>query len=203
MNIQDLKPIADEGVAIGGGCFDLQTLDDGGAMSEQFYYMTKDDDGVSQDGWYNDDGETLATKVFKRGEGFMYNNSVGAEARLMFAGQVALGEVTIPVCEYYSLIGNIRAVKISIQDLVPVANDPSVAIGGGCFDLQTLDDGGAMDQQFYYMTKDDDGMLQDGWYNDDGETLATKEFEPAEGFMYNNSIGATASLKFKAVLITE
>ena len=198
LSIQCLIPIAEEGLAIGGGVFDLQTLDDVGAMSEQFYYMTKADDGVPQDGWYNDDGETLATKVFKRGEGFMYNNSIGAAASLQISGQVNKSEVLVEACESYSLIGNIRPCKISIQDMLPVAEE-GLAIGGGVFDLQTLDDVGAMEQQFYYMTKADDGMPKDGWYNDDGETFATKEFEPAEGFMFNNSTGAKAGLKFMAL----
>ncbi|MBR2881535.1 MAG: hypothetical protein IKB96_04130, partial [Prevotella sp.] len=61
MDIQSIQPIAPEGYSLGGGVFDLQTLDDSGAMSEQFLYLTKVDDGVAKDGWYNDDGETMST----------------------------------------------------------------------------------------------------------------------------------------------
>ena len=198
MDLQSIMPIAPEGYSLGGGVFDLQTLDDSGAMSEQFLYLTKADDGVAKDGWYNDDGETISTKVFKCGEGFMYNNSIGAEASLQFSGQVNLAEVTIQTPEYYSLIGNVRPTTMSIQNMLPIPPE-GYSLGGGVFDLQTLDDSGAMDEQFLYLTKADDGVANDGWYNDDGETFATKVFDPAEGFMYNNSVGAEASLKFKAM----
>ena len=197
-NIQDLKPSAPEGTALGGGVFDLQTLDETGGMSEQFYYMTVADDyGITKDGWYNDDGETFSTKTFERGEGFMFNNSTGASAGLTFSGAVYTNEVTVVAPEAYSLMGNIRPMNLSIQDLVPVAPG-GTAVGGGVFDLQTLDEAGGMAEQFYYMTAADDyGITKDGWYNDDGETLSTKVFSPAEGFMFNNSTGASAGLKYK------
>lgn len=83
-SIQNIKPQAGEGVALGGGAFDLQTLDEFGGMLEQFVYLTVDDDDMPQDGWYEDDMETYATKTFTPSEGFMFNNSCGENAEIAY-----------------------------------------------------------------------------------------------------------------------
>ena len=193
-SIQDLKPIVPDGGTLSGAVFDLQTLDEFGGMSEQFVYMTTED-GVAKDGWYNDDMETFASKTFSRAEGFMFNNSTGDDAGLLFAGEVNTNEVTVVAEQAYSLKGNLRPYSVSIQNLVPVVPKGG-SVSGAVFDLQTLDEFGGMSEQFVYMTTED-GVDKDGWYNDDMETFATKVFEPSEGFMLNNSTGAEASLKFK------
>lgn len=197
-SIQDLKPVAPAGVDIGGGALDLQTVDEWGAMVEQFYYMTAASDGVEVDGWYNDDGVTLATKTLKRGEGFQLGNATETDVSLTYAGQVELGEVTVSACANYSLMGNIRALTISIQDLKPTAF-AGVEIGGGALDLQTVDEWGAMSEQFYYMTAASDGVEVDGWYNDDGVTLSTKTFEPGEGFQFGNATEAEITVAYTAI----
>ena len=186
----------------GGGCFDIQTLDEDGCGGEEvFFYMTVADDyGCPKDGWYNDDAETFATRVFDRAEGFIINNSVGAETGVQYAGQVNLAETDIPVREYYSIQGNFRPVVISIQDITPISPDEEIGVGGGCFDIQTLDeDGCGGEEVFFYMTVADDyGCPKDGWYNDDAETFATREFVAGEGFIINNSIGAEATIRYAA-----
>ena len=50
-----------------------------------------------------------------------------------------------------------------------------------------------------YLFEDDVGEdLGDGWYNVDGETLATKVFAPGDGFVFNSSITG-GKLKFAAL----
>ena len=193
-SIQNIIPKAPDGVEIGGGAFDLQTLDYAGGMEEQFVYLTTDD-GVPQNGWYEEDMETFATKVFAKGEGFMFNNSCGETAGICFAGQVSTNAVNVDATEAYSVQGNIRPYEISIQDLIP-APGAGVEIGGGAFDLQTLDYAGGMLEQFVYLTTDD-GVPQNGWYEEDMETFATKTFAPSEGYLFNNSCGEDAEIAYK------
>jgi len=196
-SIQQIVPTTQDGSATGGGVFDMQTLDDAGGADEIYVYLTVAEDNAKKDGWYNEDGETFATKTFKKGDAFMVNNSTGAEAGLTFSGKVSLGEVVVDLPEFYSIKGNFRPVPISIQDLVPVVPE-GMSLGGGVFDMQTLDDAGGAKEIFVYLTMADDGVKKDGWYNEDGETFATKTFAPAEGFMLNNSTGASAQLKYLA-----
>lgn len=193
LSIADIKPSAGEGEGLGSGAFDLQTLDAFGGMVEQFVYLTEED-GVEADGWYNDDWETPAVKVFARGEGFMFNSAY-EDAAITIAGQVMLGQVEQPLAQYYQLKGNFRPVDMPISDITPVAEGESV--GSGAFDLQTLDAFGGMVEQFVYLTEDD-GVEADGWYNDDWETPANRVFVPGEGFMFNSAYDG-AKLVFKAV----
>ena len=85
ISIQDLVPVAPKGTSLGGGVFDMQTLNDAGGAEEIYYYMTAaDDEGITKDGWYNEDGMTFATKTFDPAEGFMLSNSTGASAQLKY-----------------------------------------------------------------------------------------------------------------------
>ena len=194
-SIQQIIPSTQNGSATGGGVFDMQTLNEFGGVEDVYYYMTEED-GVDKDGWYNEDGQTFATKSFKKGEAFMIGNSTGATAGLTYAGKVALGEIVVKLPESYSIKGNLRPVSISIQDLVPIVPAGTEA-GGGVFDMQTLNEFGGVEDVYYYMTEED-GVDKDGWYNEDGQTFATKDFNPAEGFMLGNSTGASAQLKYLA-----
>lgn len=173
----------------------MQTLKDDGSCDEAFVYLTTDD-GVEVEGWYEEDMETFATKKFNRGEGYMINNTTGGDAGVQVAGQVNLAKTVLPLREFYSLVGNIRPLAISIQDIKPVADE----IGGGVFDIQTLKDDGSCDEAFVYLTTDD-GVEVEGWYEEDMETFATKSFDPSEGIMINNTTGGDAAVEIKAITL--
>ena len=192
-SIQMIKP---QGDSMGGGMFDMQVLDEGGSAIEVYYYMTMADDDVAEDGWYDEDMETFATRVFKRGEAYMINNCTGDDAQVQTAGQVNLAEVEVAFPQNYYCQGNFRPVDISIQDVVPL--NPEGSTGGGMFDMQVLDEGGSAIEVYYYMTKDDDDVAEDGWYDEDMETFATRVFKPGEGFMLNNCTGADTTVKYLA-----
>ena len=198
MSITDMIPRDSEGNTLGGGVFQLQTTKPSGGADEQFLYLFEDDVGEELgDGWYNGDGETLATKVFEVGEGFVFNSSVEG-AKLTFAGQVVTKAVDVGIATGFSDLGNMRPSQVSIQSIVPVDAD-GATVGGGAFQLQTIKPSGGADEQFLYLFEDDVGEeLGDGWYNGDGETLATKVFEPGEGFVFNSSV-VGGKLKFAAL----
>ena len=83
ISIQDLVPITTGEKA--GGVFDLQTLDDAGGMAEQYVYLVAgSDEGIEKDGWYEQDMETYASRIFAPAEGFMINNSTGAKAQMKY-----------------------------------------------------------------------------------------------------------------------
>ncbi len=198
MSIKDIVPKNADGETVGGGAFQLQTKAPSGGLDEQFLYLFEDDVGEGLgDGWYNGDGETLATKTFAPGEGFVFNSSVDG-ATLTFTGEVLAKAVDVTIVQGFSALGNLRPTQVSIQSIIPV-NAEGNTVGGGVFQLQTKAPSGGLDEQFLYLFEDDVGEdLGDGWYNGDGETLATKVFEPGDGFVFNSSI-AGGKLKFAAL----
>ena len=198
MSITNIIPKNADGKTEGGGVFQLQIKAPSGGTEALYAYMFEDDVGEGLgDGWYNDDGETLATKVFAPGEGFVFNSSVEG-ATLTFAGQVLSVAVDVDIVQGFSALGNLRPTAVSIQDIIPVDADGKT-VGGGVFQLQTKAPSGGTEALYAYMFDDDVGEdLGDGWYNDDGETLATKVFEPGDGFVFNSSI-AGGKLKFAAL----
>jgi hypothetical protein len=188
LNIQDIVALNADGETEGGGVFQLQTKAPSGGLDEQFAYFFDDDIGEDLgDGWYNGDGETLATKDFKPGEGFVFNAAVTG-GKIQFAGEVYTKPLNITLPNGFCALGNARPVAVSIQNIIPV-NADGETVGGGVFQLQTKTPSGGLDEQFAYFFDDDIGEdLGDGWYNGDGETLATKVFEPGEGFIFNSGI---------------
>ena len=188
LNIQDIVAMNADGETVGGGVFQLQTKSPSGGLDEQFIYLFEDDVGEDLgDGWYNGDGETLATKSFKPGEGFVFNSSITGGA-LQFAGEIYTKPLDVELPNGFSARGNARPVSMPIQNMIPV-NADGETVGGGAFQLQTKSPSGGLDEQFIYLFEDDVGEdLGDGWYNGDGETLATKVFAPGEGFVFNSSV---------------
>lgn len=93
---------------------------------------------------------------------------------------------------------NVGTSAMSITDIIP-KNADGETVGGGVFQLQTKAPSGGLDEQFLYLFEDDVGEdLGDGWYNGDGETLATKVFQPGDGFVFNSSV-IGGKLKFAAL----
>ena len=198
MPIQKMVPVNADGETVGGGVFQLQTKKANGFVDEQFYYLFEDDVGEDLgDGWYNADGETLATRTFAPGEAFLFTSSLTG-GTLTFAGEVLFDAMELDLNNGFTALGNLRPAAINIQNIIPV-NADGETVGGGVFQLQTKKANGFVDEQFYYLFEDDVGEdLGDGWYNADGETLATRTFAPGEGFLFTSSLTG-AKLKFQAL----
>ena len=186
LNIQTITPDATTLASYGGGKVNIQTFTSGAAMSEKFYYFTAEEaDDEETAGWYSDGiGVTLASKTFAKGEGFMlYMPREGGS--LTISGEVSLDAKTVPFRQYYTLTGNFRPVPVNIQSLLVPSATILESYGAGKVNIQTFTSGAAMSEKFYYFTAEEaDDEETAGWYADGiGVTLATKTFNPGEGFM--------------------
>ena len=188
-DIQKLVPQGEN--ALGDGNINLQTFTTDANADEMFYYLTTEGAGAEQDGWYEEDLTTFATKKFAPGEGFMFCGGNGA-VKLMFSGEVDLSDVVVDVPADFSLLGNIRPMDCSIQSVIPQGEN---AVGDGNINIQTFTSDANADEMFYYLTTEDAGAEKNGWYEEDLTTFATKTFVPGEGFMFCGGNGA-CQLKF-------
>ena len=78
-SIQELIPVDSEGEVQYGAVFQLQTKKSTGSPDQMFVFLNGEDDigdDTYPNGWYLDDYDTFATKVFKPGEGFLFTSTV-------------------------------------------------------------------------------------------------------------------------------
>ena len=70
IDIQSIKPIPAEGEDLESGDFVIQFYSNTGAIESSYMYCLGEEIDMEQDGWYEEDMETLVEKVFASGEGF-------------------------------------------------------------------------------------------------------------------------------------
>ena len=198
LDIQTIKPVNIDMDDYGEGDINIQTFTDSATASQKFYWYDENVSETGLSGWHNATGDMLATNTFTKGEGFMLYMPVAGGA-LNVSGEVSLDEVTIPCRKKYTLMGNIRPVSVSIQDIVP-ANVDMDDYGEGDINIQTFTDSATASQKFYWYDETVSETGTSGWHNATGDELATKTFAPAEGFMlYMPTTGG--SLKYKVVTL--
>ena len=196
MDIQNIKPVPADGEDISSGDFTIQIYGDTGVIQTQYAYVLGEDiDDGYEDGWYEEDWETLVNKTFDAGEAF--NIYMGVDgASLQYAGQVNGEETLVPVRKNLSAQGNLRPVPVDIQTIIPVLDDEDVASGD--FTIQVYSDTGIIQTQYAYVLGEDiDEGYEDGWYEEDWETPVVKTFAAGEGF--NVYAGKAGYLKFPAL----
>ena len=189
-SIQELIPVDADGVIQYGGVFQLQTKNAQGKLDMLYAYVSGEDLGEETwpNGWYEEDYETFATKTFAAGEGFLFNSMLEG-ATLTYSGEVLTAPIKLPLVNGFSLMSNPRPVKVNIQNLIPVDANDEVQYGG-VFQLQTKNAQGKLDMLYAYVSGEDLGeeTWPNGWYEEDYETFATKEFEAGEGFLFNSMV---------------
>ena len=177
----------------------INKLSSDGSYGTSFaYYSTK-----TPVGWYNvatgasvADGEV----VFKQGEGFAMNNSLGESATIRTSGEVDL------ICKNaissgFSIMGNAAPVDIDLTEIVCLKEDGTAfAVSGrtgtcaGKIIINTLGADGSYGTSYaYYSTKS-----PVGWYNVSTGVAATAGEVPLKAgtaFAVNNSLGSAAILQ--------
>ncbi len=197
MNIQNIKPVAPDGEEVASGDFEIQIYDALGTIETSYAYVLGEDIGDGyEDGWYEEDWETPVAKTFDPGEAF--NVYTGVEGgKFQYAGAVNGEETQVPVRQNLSAQGNFRPTTISIQDMTPVVGEGDI-LESGDFEIQIYDSLGAIETSYAYVLGEDIGDgYEDGWYEEDWETLSTAEFGAGEGF--NVYAGKEGHLKFKSL----
>lgn len=192
INIQDIKPVCE---GLESGDFTIQLYNQYGLIEAAYIYCFGEDIDMEVDGWYNEDFDTLIDKTFAVGEAF---NVLCAreDGSLQYAGQVLTNQVVVPARKNLSAQGNFRPTAVNIQDIIPSVAD-GYELESGDFTIQLYNQYGLIEAAYIYCFGEDIDMEDDGWYNEDFDTLIEKTFEPGEGF--NLLAAKPGSLTFPAL----
>ncbi len=182
--LADMKPSRTSGDDIASGDIQMQTLDEDGATEDMIVYMTEEDVGKGNAGWYYDDGETPYAKEFDFGEGIVISSEYD-DVKMTCAGAVDSSSTTIPVPYKTTVLGNTRPAPLSLANIVP-ARTSGDDIASGDIQMQTLDEDGATEDMIVYMTEEDVGKGNAGWYYDDGETPYVKTLAIGEAIVISS-----------------
>ena len=196
MDIQQIKPAS---VNIYGGAVSIKLLTDILGDDVEYFWVPAEEapDGVTA-GWYLDDFTTLATRTFDVGQGFILVNSVD-DTSVTYSGEVSVGKPTWEIAPNANLAGNITPIDLDIQgikvgtDIDSEGNltDEFGDIYGGAISIKLLTDVLGDDVEYFYVPASEapDGVTA-GWYLDDFSTLASRTFNPGEGFIIVSGIAA-------------
>ena len=156
----------------------IQVFEEGsGEVIASYYYATKDESGLTTDGWLNSAGTDLATYAIKPGQCFAIETA--QESQITNAGEVNADDTEFTATAGFVFIGNISPVDISVQDVVI---DPLTATSW-TDNIQLFEAGsGEVIASYYYATKDESGLTEDGWLNSAGTDLADATIHAGEGF---------------------
>ena len=195
-NITEFAPIDENGDNISGGVT-IQFYDQSGKLDESFtWWLGEDVDDGMPNGWYDLSMEEAKSRQLDFGEGFkVYTTQEGS--KLVYAGQVDVSEVAIPVLSGLSLKGNIRPCGIKMSDITPVDDEDSPL--SGSVTIQFYNETGMLGESFtWWLGEDVDDGMPDGWYDLNMEEVKDKDLEAGQGFcIYTTFKGAF--LKFPAI----
>ena len=161
----------------------LQILDEGGAINENYYWQECD----GEYGWVIENGSELSDRVIDKGVCVnIYTENDDVE--ILFSGEVSsVGYSATSICGF-NFVGNSNPTSIDIQD-VKVLGDNVTEYADN---LQILDEGGAILENYYW--QEVDGTY--GWVIENGDSLASREIPAGLGFIvYTENDDVEISIK--------
>lgn len=179
INIQDIK-ISGENMT--DSVDNLQILDEGGATTATYFYMTKETSGLEADGWVDGDLWALTDVSLPCGAGVLIDTANDG-VDVTFAGQVSTTDTEVESVTGFNFTGNNSPAVINIQDILIVGENVTDSVDN----LQILDEGGATIATYFYMTKETSGLEADGWVDGDLWALADMTIEPGQGVLIDTA----------------
>ncbi len=172
----------------GEGTVTLKIFGADGAFGDAYTWQAASAANNQTAGWYN--GETLCTKTFTKGEGFVVN-STATTAKIRIAGLVPSGTVTYTLPEGYSIIGNPFNTGVQTQKFK--------LTGVNTFDanLQKIDaEGQAGDVLLWVAEKEAGSAAAAGWYYQSGTRVEndTNEVSPGTTYLLYCANGGTLTI---------
>ena len=175
----------------------MQFYSDRGKLLEKYtWWKGEDIDTGYVDGWYDDDMEEDKERPLDFGEGFKVDTSYTG-AKLLYAGQVGVEAVAIPVPRLLSCKGNIRPCMVKMSSITPVDEDDEPLSGEMIIQFYS-DRGKLLEKYTWWKGEDIDTGYVDGWYDDDMEEDKDKDIEAGAGFCIDTSYTG-GYLKFPAI----
>ena len=195
-NITEFVPVDENGDKLSGE-ITVQFYSDRGKMLEDYTYtLGADIDEGYEDGWYDGNMDEPKSRPLSFGEGFKVTTTYTG-SKLVYAGQVDVGELAIPIPRLLSSTGNVRPCPIKMSDLKPVTEDDEVVSGE--ITIQFYSDRGKMLEDYTYtLGSDIDEGYEDGWYDGNMDEPKDKELEAGQGFCITTTYTG-AFLKFPAI----
>ena len=195
-NITEFYPIDENGEKLSGEAT-AQFYNEYGKLQEKYtWWLGADIDEGYVDGWYDDDMEEDKTRPLDFGEGFKIDTKYTG-MKLVYAGEVDVGAVAIPVPRLLSSKGNIRPCAIKMSDITPVTEDDEALSGE--VTIQFYNEYGKLQEKYtWWLGEDIDEGYVDGWYDDDMEEVKDKDLDAGQGFCIDTKYTG-AFLKFPAI----
>jgi hypothetical protein len=173
----------------GEGTVTLKIFGSNGAFGDAYTWQAASEANNQTAGWYN--GETLCTKTFKKGEGFVTSASADT-AKVRIAGLVPSGSVSYSLPAGYSIIGNPFNTGVSIQKF-------KLADVGGMYNasLQSIGANGQTGEMYYWVSDAIAGEDKGGWYSTKLERLAdaTNTVQPGTTYLLYTVGAATLTIE--------
>ena len=160
----------------GEGTVTLKIFGSDGAFGDAYTWQAASAANNQTAGWYN--GETLCTKTFTKGEGFVVN-STAATAKICIAGLVPSGKVTYTLAKGYNIIGNPFNSPVQLQKF-----KLTEAAGALQEDLQSIGDQGQTGETYYWITDTEAGTGNGGWYRTDFTRVTDNSSAVSAGATY-------------------
>ena len=195
-NITEFTPVDENGDKLSGEII-VQFYNEFGKLQEKYtWFLGADIDEGYVDGWYDDDMEEDKARPLDFGEGFKVTTTYTG-AKLVYAGQVDVGEVAIPVPRLLSSKGNIRPCGIKMSNITPVDENDDAVSGESI--MQFYNEYGKLNEKYtWFLGADIDAGYVDGWYDDDMEEVKDKDLTAGQGFCITTTYTG-AFLKFPAI----
>lgn len=164
INIQDIKL---SGAAVSDYVDNLQILDEGGATSAIYNWVT------DMGGWIDSSTFALATDTVKPGAGILIS-TLQAGVNITFSGSVSKDDLVTTSVSGFNFVGNSTPKVINLQD-VALSGD---AVTDFVDNIQILDAGGATAAIYNWVTD------MGGWIDGSTFSLVTDvELQPGDGVL--------------------
>ena len=195
-NITEFAPVDENGDKLSGETT-VQFYNEVGKLQEGYtWWLGEDVDDGMPDGWYDEFMEEAKERPLDFGEGFKVTTTYTG-SKLVYAGQVDVAAVAVPVPFGLSSKGNIRPCGIKMSDIKIVdENDDPVS---GEITIQFYNEVGKLQEGYtWWLGEDVDDGMPDGWYDEFMEEVKDKDLEAGQGFCITTTYTG-AFLKFPGI----
>jgi hypothetical protein len=147
-------------------------------------YLTLAADGVP-DGWYDNDGNPTTTTLAP-GDGFFFNDPNGTPLQVTFVGEVPQGSLSTSILPNYNVVSALTPSSPALiaANGVPVQEAMTYMTFDGQHQTYSL--------PLTWLTLAADGVA-DGWYDNDGNPVASPTPAPGLGFFLWSPSSSTLS----------
>ena len=192
INIQSIS-LNDGGLGLVGWGDAMQIVGPLGNSEASYFYWDKSMDPtltVTSDQYWGDEGFSPVAVSFDKGCGVAIDNPNAYDFQIQNAGEVMVGEVTVPANINYTWTGNPFSAQINIQSIS--LDDGGLGLVGWGDAMQVVGPLGNASESYFYWDKSMDPTLTvtaDRYWGDEGFSPVSRNFVSGESFAIDNPNG--------------